>query len=113
MTVEEMVFNSLSQFQYTPIIFFLFGYMILEFYYKKNLKLGEKVILSILISVGLSGIPIFVFYVLGNILFCGLNFNCVRIIDSIYYSSIIEWIIISFGSLWLLWQWKNGKYKEQ
>jgi len=107
MVFEEALLNALSQFQYTPIIFFLFGYFILQFY-KSKLKLSEKILLSILISVGVSGIVIFFIYLFGNLFSCGLEFNCYRIIDSLYLSSIFEWIIIAIGSVYLLFfKWKR------
>lgn len=113
MAVEDTLLNLFSQANYAPIIFFLFGYMLMEILHKKNIKLAERIILSILITFGLTTGFIAVFYIVGNSpLICGLSFSCIRIIDSMYYISFVEGFIIIIGSLWLIWQWKNGRYKE-
>ena len=107
MAAEDVILSWFSQLQFTPIIFFLFGYMLVELFHKEKKPISDKILLSILISVGISGILIFIFNNFGSDILCGGS-TC-RIIDSMYHVSIFEWIIISTGSAYLLLTWIRKK----
>jgi len=93
----------LAQIEYGyPTVFFLIGFLILELFGVER-NFGEKVIYSIIISMGVS----------GPFLFIALYATHGSTPRSVYWVGILEWIFISMTTFILIVRWIKSYRKKR
>ena len=101
---DLVTFITQIEFQPTTFIsFLLIGYLILDLFEKEKRKFGDKLIIGIILSLGISGVLIILLWI-SSILYFKLT-----ITEILWYTGIIEWIFIGFITLIFLYKGIRGK----
>ena len=104
MVFEDIVqLINIIQTNFTTVIsFLLIGYVLVEFLDKRERSFGDKMMVSIIWSFGVSGLIYFLFWTVSF-----FKIIIFTLADIVYYSGLVEWILIVLATFYYIFSILN------